>query len=130
MDLAAEVLDYIPQEDRIDFDITGIVSDLDCGSIADIDGDEFTEILQQHVISGRKLIDHKNNGFVEESLYTVYHPYAGHDIAYLVTRYHDGTKTYEVQNDFDEPQAQSLDDIDNYTWQDADYTLIEETRYA
>jgi hypothetical protein len=132
MSLAAEVLDYIPQEDRIDFDIPSIVDDIEAigkTDIDDIDQDTFTDILKNHDGIKSTLVDSYDDGSTYTELYVVHSPYVDQDIVYLVTRYDDGEVTYQTQRDLQGPQAQSLEDIDGYEWIDVYDMIIDAMRY-
>ena len=115
MDLATEVLDYIPQEyrNRIDYAIT------------------FADIIKNHDGVKRTLVDSYDDGSTYTELYAVHSHYVDQDIACLVTRYYGGKRsvTYEVQRDLQGPQAQSLEDIDGYEWIDVYDMIIDAIRY-
>ena len=132
MDLVDEVLDYIPKEYRIDYDIPAIVVDIEAigkTGIGDIDQDTFTDILKNHDDVKGTLVDSYDDGSTYTELYAVHSPYVDQDIAYLVTRYDDGEVTYKVQRDLQGPQAQSLEDIDGYEWIDAYDMIVDAMQY-
>ena len=130
-----EMLNSIEEEWYITEDWQGVLDDLDAKGIKDVDdldSDTYYSILEDHGIEPH-VVDQRmiNSPFVKcKNLYTVYYAPIDSYISYLETRddYH-GEWCYEVQRDLQGPQAKSLDEIDDYDWQDVGDMLRHDEEY-
>jgi hypothetical protein len=129
-----EMLDPIEEEWYITEDWQGVLDDLDAKGIKDVDDldpDTYYSILKDHDIEPH-VVDQRtiNSPFVKcETLYTVYYAPIDNYISYLETRDASGEWYYEVQSDLQGSQAESLDEIDDYDWQDVGDMLRHDEAY-